>query len=104
MCENVKLSRFMFLYCMKVQNIQDNSNVSCIIDERLGNSFTGEAMEGFIHLIMRCLEPSSERRPAMSNVVMELDRIHEKEISLTTIMGEGPSTVIPGSQLFRATK
>ncbi|KAM0957789.1 hypothetical protein ACFX2C_023164 [Malus domestica] len=79
-----------------VQNIQEGSNVSCIIDERLGNSFTGEAMEGLIQLIMRCVEASSERRPGMSHVVMELDRIVEKEMSLTTIMGEGTSTVIPG--------
>ncbi|RXH69699.1 hypothetical protein DVH24_037483 [Malus domestica] len=75
-----------------VQNIQEGSNVSCIIDERLGNSFTGEAMEGLIQLIMRCVEASSERRPGMSHVVMELDRIVEKEMSLTTIMGEGTST------------
>ncbi|XP_008379039.3 nodulation receptor kinase-like [Malus sylvestris] len=87
-----------------VQNIQEGSNVSCIIDERLGNSFTGEAMEGLIQLIMRCVEALSERRPSMSNVVTELDRIVEKEMSLTTIMGEGTSTVIPGSQLFKATK
>ncbi|TQD84337.1 hypothetical protein C1H46_030118 [Malus baccata] len=87
-----------------VQNIQEGSNVSCIIDERLGNSFTSEAMEGLIQLIMRCVEALSERRPSMSNVVTELDRIVEKEMSLTTIMGEGTSTVIPGSQLFKATK
>ena len=106
MCENLKLKLFNFVVgsCIKVQNIKEGSNVSCIIDERLGNSFTGEAMEGLIQLIMRCVEASSERRPSMNNVVTELDRIVEKEMSLTTIMGEGTSTVIPGSQLFKATK
>ena len=74
-----------------------------IIDQRLGNSFTAEGMEEFIHLIMQCVQPSSERRPAMSYVVTQLDRILEKEMNLTTIPGEGTPTVVLGSQLFRAT-
>ncbi|KAL5581479.1 hypothetical protein UlMin_013921 [Ulmus minor] len=86
-----------------VQNIHDNSNIVSIIDQRLGNSFTAEGMEEFIHLIMQCVQPSSERRPAMSYVVTQLDRILEKEMNLTTIMGEGTPTVVLGSQLFRAT-
>ncbi|KAK3003366.1 hypothetical protein RJ639_020186, partial [Escallonia herrerae] len=85
-----------------VQNCQDSGNVSTIIDERLGNSFTAEGMEEFIQLIVRCVDPSSERRPAMSYVVMELDRILDKEMSLTTIMGEGTPVVTLASQLFRA--
>lgn len=87
-----------------MQNIQHSGKISSIIDERLRNSFTTEAMEKLIQLILRCVEASSDRRPAMSYVVMELEGILEKEMSLTTIMGEGTSTVIPGSQLFRATK
>ncbi|XP_015893871.1 nodulation receptor kinase isoform X2 [Ziziphus jujuba] len=87
-----------------VQNIRDNSNMSTIIDQRLGNSFTAEGMEELIQLIVRCVEPSSESRPAMSDVVTELDRILEKEVSLTTIMGEEPPNVMLGSQLFRATR
>ncbi|KAG8656066.1 probable serine/threonine-protein kinase PBL28 isoform X2 [Manihot esculenta] len=87
-----------------VQSTQDYSVFSSIIDQRLGTSFTAEGMEEFIQLIVRCIEPSSERRPAMSYVVMELDRILEKEMSLTTVMGEGTPTVTLGSQLFRASK
>ncbi|CAK9166180.1 unnamed protein product [Ilex paraguariensis] len=87
-----------------VQNYQDSGNIITIIDQRLGNSFTTEGMEEFIQLILRCVELSSERRPAMSYVVMELDRILEKEMSLTTIMGEGTPVVTLGSQLFRASK
>ncbi|XP_044467080.1 proline-rich receptor-like protein kinase PERK8 [Mangifera indica] len=87
-----------------VQNSQDFSNISSIIDMRLGTSFTTEGMEDFIRLTVRCLDPSSERRPSMSYVVMELDRTLEKEMSLTTVMGEGTPTVTPGSQLFTATK
>ncbi|XP_059640798.1 nodulation receptor kinase [Cornus florida] len=87
-----------------VQNYQDSGKISTIIDQRLGNSFTAEGMEEFIQLMVRCVDPSSERRPAMSYVVMELDRILEKEMSLTTIMGEGTPVVILGSHLFRASK
>ncbi|KAK3183919.1 hypothetical protein Dsin_031205 [Dipteronia sinensis] len=87
-----------------VQNSQDLSNLSNIVDQRLGNSFTAEGMEEFIRLIARCLDLSSERRPSMGYVVMELDRTHDKEMSLTKGMSEGTPTVILGSQLFRATK
>ncbi|KAK1566820.1 hypothetical protein Q3G72_004599 [Acer saccharum] len=87
-----------------VQNSQDLSNLSNIIDQRLGNSFTPEGMEEFIRLIARCLDLSSERRPSMGYVVMELDRTLDKEMSLTTGMGEGTPTVTLGSQLFRSTK
>lgn len=89
---------------MKVQNHQEAGTISSIIDARMGNSFTTEGMEEYIHLIIRCVEVSSERRPAMSYVVTELDRILEKEMSLTTIMGEGTPVVTLGSQLFRAGK
>ncbi|GFY85152.1 protein kinase superfamily protein [Actinidia rufa] len=65
-----------------VQNFQDSGKIHTIIDQRLGNSFTTEGMEEFIQLIVRCVDPSSERRPAMSYVVMELDRLLEKEMEL----------------------
>ncbi|XP_030539554.1 putative serine/threonine-protein kinase isoform X1 [Rhodamnia argentea] len=84
-----------------LQNNQDYSMFSSIIDPKLASSFTIEGMEEFIQLIVRCVDVSSERRPAMSYVMMELDRILEKERSLTTVMGEGVPTVILGSQLFR---
>ena len=87
-----------------MQNSEDYSNISSIIDQRLGSRFTAEGMEEFKKLIVRCLEHSSERRPGMSYVVMELDRIVDKEMNLTTVMGEGTPTVTLGSQLFRVTK
>ncbi|KAL0331802.1 UNVERIFIED_CONTAM: putative receptor-like protein kinase [Sesamum calycinum] len=87
-----------------VHNLQDSGSISSIIDQRLGNSFTTEGMEEFLQLIVHCVNPSSERRPVMSYVVTELDRILEKEMSLTTIMGEGTPVVTLGSQLFRASK
>lgn len=87
-----------------MQNCQDSGIISTLIDQRLGNSFTKEGIEEYVQLIVRCADPSSERRPAMSYVVMELDRILEKEMSLTTVMGEGTPVVTLGSQLFRASK
>lgn len=88
-----------------MENHQDSGSISSIIDQRLGNSFTAEGMQEFLQLMVRCVDPSSERRPGMSYVVTELDRILEKEMSLTTMMGEGtPVVVTLGSQLFRALK
>ncbi|KAH9791569.1 protein kinase domain-containing protein [Citrus sinensis] len=87
-----------------VQNSRDFSNLLKILDERLWSTFTNEGMEEFIQLIVRCLDPSSERRPSMSDVVTELDRTLDKEMNLTTVMGEGTPTVTLGSHLFRATK
>lgn len=89
---------------MKVQVNEDHRVMSNIIDERLGSSFTAEGMEEFILLVARCLSPSGERRPSMSYVVMELERILEKEMNLTTMMGEGTPTVTLGSQLFKASR
>ncbi|XP_062105311.1 proline-rich receptor-like protein kinase PERK8 isoform X2 [Humulus lupulus] len=87
-----------------VQNFQENSNVGSMIDGRMGNRFTAEGMEGLIELIIQLVQVSSERRPLMNYVVMQLDKILEKEMSLTTVMGEGTPNVILGSQLFKASK
>ncbi|GER46836.1 kinase family protein [Striga asiatica] len=87
-----------------VQNLQESGSISTIIDRRLGNSFTKEGMEELIQLIIHCVNSSSERRPPISDVVTELDRVLEKEMSLTTIMGEGTPVVTLGSQLFRTSK
>ncbi|KAL8139946.1 hypothetical protein V2J09_005967 [Rumex salicifolius] len=86
-----------------VQNYPDFSSISKIIDQRLGR-FTMEGMEEFARLIIRCIDPSNEGRPMMSYVVMELDRILDKEMHLTTGTGEGTPTVTLGSQLFKAFK
>lgn len=87
-----------------VQSYHDFSTISNIVDPRLGNRFTMEGMEEFVQLIVRCIDPSSELRPGMSYVVSELDRILEKEMNLTTGLGEETPTVTLGSQLFRALK
>ncbi|KAJ8634007.1 hypothetical protein MRB53_027343 [Persea americana] len=86
------------------QNYQESKDISTIIDPRLGSSFTQEGMKEFIWLIVHCVNAYSERRPTMHYVVSELDRILEKEMSLTTIMGEGTPTVTLGSQLFTSSR
>ncbi|XP_028761200.1 putative serine/threonine-protein kinase isoform X2 [Neltuma alba] len=87
-----------------VQSKQDPGIMSGIVDERMGSNYTAEAMEEFMSLIVPCIDSSSERRPAMSYVMMEIDRIREKERNLTTVMGERTPIVTLGSQLFEAKK
>ncbi|XP_072999390.1 probable serine/threonine-protein kinase PBL21 isoform X1 [Typha latifolia] len=82
------------------QNYQESSNISALVDPRMGSSFTLEGMRELLRLISWCLNPFSERRPPMNYVEMEIDRIREREMSLTTIKGEGTTTVALGSQLF----
>ncbi|KAG5559935.1 hypothetical protein RHGRI_003282 [Rhododendron griersonianum] len=70
------------------------------VDRRLVGSFTAEGMKDFIRLALQCMGFPGKRRPKMEMVVSELDRILEKEITLTTVMGEGSTDVALGSQLF----
>ncbi|XP_072989681.1 probable serine/threonine-protein kinase PBL21 [Typha latifolia] len=86
------------------ENFQESSNISTLVDQKMGSSFTSESMRELLQLIVLCVNPFSERRPSMNYVEMEIDRIREKEMTLTTIMGEGTTTVILGSQLFSTSK
>lgn len=71
-----------------------------LIDRRLGSGFTSEGMNELIALTLQCLNPSKHSRPKMRAVVVELDRILETEMALTTVMGDGTAIVTLGSQLF----
>lgn len=90
------------LLIVQMQNIRDYKDIPMMVDERLGGTYTAEGVEEVITLTLRCLNVSSEKRPAMSYVVAELERILDKEVSLTTVMGEGTPTVTLGSQLFKS--
>ncbi|KAF8387892.1 hypothetical protein HHK36_026554 [Tetracentron sinense] len=72
-----------------------------LVDRRLG-SFTSEGMKDVIRLTLRCMSLTGIGRPKMDMVVLELDQILEKEMTLTTVMGEGTATFTftTGSQLF----
>lgn len=71
-----------------------------LVDSRLAGSFTLEGMKDLIRLTLQCMSVARKKRPKMDMVVIELDQILEKEMTLTTVMGEGISTVTLGSQLF----
>ncbi|KAA8548504.1 hypothetical protein F0562_000229 [Nyssa sinensis] len=83
-----------------LQWVQTHLSGNNFVDHRLAGSFTAEGMNDFIGLILQCLSYPRKQRPKMDMVVLEIDRIREKEITLTTVMGEGTATVILGSQLF----
>lgn len=80
--------------------VETRLSSNTFVDRRLVGSFTAEGMKDFIRLALQCMGFPGKRRPKMEMVVSELDRIRDKEITLTTVMGEGSTTVIPGSKLF----
>lgn len=59
-----------------------------------------EGMRDLIRLTLQCMSFPGKRRPKMATVVLELERIQEKEMAITTVMGEGTATIILASQLF----
>lgn len=76
-------------------------NEDDLVDDRLQGSFTAEGMGDFIRLALRCTGFPRKERPAMEAAVAELERILEKEIMRTTVMGEGTATTVTlGSHLF----
>lgn len=70
------------------------------VDCRLVGSFTTEGMKDLIRLTLQCMIFPGKRRPKMDMVVLELERIQEKEMAMTTVMGEGTATITLGSELF----
>jgi hypothetical protein len=89
---------------MQVQNFQESSDISAIADNRMTSGFTSESMKELLRLTSWCVSPMSEQRPSMSLVEAEIHRIHEQEISLTTVMTGHSPTVTLGSQLFRTSR
>lgn len=70
------------------------------VDRRLAGRFTAEGMRDLIRLTLQCMSFPGKRRPKMEMVVVELERIQEKEMAMTTVMGEGTDTITLGSVLF----
>ncbi|XVE69134.1 hypothetical protein DITRI_Ditri09bG0126400 [Diplodiscus trichospermus] len=70
------------------------------VDHRLVGSFTVEGIRDLIRLTLKCLRFPAKWRPKMDRIVPELEQIHEKEMALTTVMGEGTATITLGSELF----
>ena len=59
-----------------------------------------EGIRDLIRLTLQCMTFPAKCRPKMDKVVLELEQIHEKEMALTTVMGEGTATITLGSELF----
>ncbi|XP_021295807.1 putative serine/threonine-protein kinase [Herrania umbratica] len=74
------------------------------VDHRLVGSFTMEGIRDMIRLTLQCMTFPAKCRPRMDKVVLLLEQIHEKEMALTTVMGEGTATITLGSELFASSK
>ncbi|KAA8527479.1 hypothetical protein F0562_034806 [Nyssa sinensis] len=85
-----------------LQWVRTHLSSNDFVDRRLVGSFTAEGLKDFIRLTLQCMSFPRKQRPEMELVVLEIDRILEKEITLTTVMGEGTAAVTLGSQLFTA--
>ncbi|CAN6675969.1 unnamed protein product [Malus baccata var. baccata] len=48
-----------------------------VIDQRLGNNFPVEEAHRFAELILRCLDSNPKSRPTMTEVVADLEELHE---------------------------
>lgn len=59
-----------------------------------------DGIRDMIRLTLQCMRFPGKCRPKMEEVVVELEQIHEKEMALTTVMGEGTATIALGSELF----
>ncbi|KAF5950938.1 hypothetical protein HYC85_012931 [Camellia sinensis] len=88
-----------FIIPLNFMKVETHLSSNDFVDRRLVGSFTTEVMKDFIRLTLQCMSFPGERRPKMEMVVSELDRILDKEITLTTVMGEGSTTVTPGSTI-----
>ncbi|KAK0606920.1 hypothetical protein LWI29_006320 [Acer saccharum] len=84
-----------------IQWVRTRLSSNDFVDRRLVGTFTTDGIRDLIRLTLQCMSLPGERRPKMDMIVIELDRIHEKEMERTTFMGEGSAaTVTLGSELF----
>ncbi|XWS07789.1 hypothetical protein CRYUN_Cryun41cG0020900 [Craigia yunnanensis] len=83
-----------------IQWVRSRLSSNNFVDHRLVGSFTMEGIRDLIRLTLQCMTIPAKCRPKMDKVVLELEQIHEKEMALTTVMGEGTATITLGSELF----
>ncbi|XP_043699850.1 probable LRR receptor-like serine/threonine-protein kinase At1g69990 [Telopea speciosissima] len=79
------------------QWVKSHASSNDLVDRRLADNFTLEGMKDLIKLTSWCVSLEKLKKEM---VVTELDRILEKEMTLTRVMGAGNATVTLGSQLF----
>ncbi|XVF83615.1 hypothetical protein PTKIN_Ptkin16aG0503800 [Pterospermum kingtungense] len=83
-----------------IQWVRSQLSTNNFVDHRLVGSFTMEGIKDMIRLTLQCMTFPGKSRPKMDKVVVELEQIHEKEMALTTVMGEGTAIFTLGSELF----
>ncbi|MBA0629109.1 hypothetical protein Godav_023718 [Gossypium davidsonii] len=83
-----------------IQLVQSRLSSNELVDYRLGGTFTMDGIRDLIKLTLKCMCFPGKWRLNMNMVVVELERIHEKEMELTTVRGEGTSKITLGSELF----
>ncbi|XVF28365.1 hypothetical protein REPUB_Repub15cG0023400 [Reevesia pubescens] len=83
-----------------IQWVQSRLSSNDFVDRRLVGSFTTDGIRDLIRLTLKCMSFPGKGRMNMNMVVVELERIHEKERELTTVMGEGTEKITLGSELF----
>ncbi|XP_034684791.1 serine/threonine-protein kinase-like protein ACR4 isoform X2 [Vitis riparia] len=82
------------------QWVETRLSINDFVDHRLVGSFTMEGMKDLIKLMLQCMSLSGKWQLKIEKVVLELERIHEKEMALTTGTDEGTTKFTLGSQLF----
>lgn len=87
-----------------IQWVRSRLSSNNFVDHRLVGSFTMEGIRDMIRLTLQCMTFPANCRPRMDKVVLVLEQIHEKEMALTTVMGEGTATITLGSELFASSK
>ncbi|KAF8035293.1 hypothetical protein BT93_C1346 [Corymbia citriodora subsp. variegata] len=83
-----------------IQWVESRESLINLVDPRIVGTFTMDGMRDLTRLTLSCIISPRKRRPKMDTIARELERIWEKEMALTTVMGEGTATITPGSELF----
>ena len=89
-----------FHYFSNFVKVETRLSINDFVDRRLFGSFTMEGMKDLIRLMLQCMSLSGKWQQRMETVVLELERIYEKEMTLTTGTGEATTQFTLGSQLF----
>ncbi|KAK4770433.1 hypothetical protein SAY87_030965 [Trapa incisa] len=81
-----------------MQWVESRRKSGSLVDPRMLGTFTAEGIRDFIRLTLLCVVLPGKQRPKMDAIVLELQRIREKEMAMTTVMGEGTATITPGKK------
>lgn len=94
------MNQFLFSSFHNLMKVRSRLSSNEFVDPRLDGRFTPDGMRDLIRLTLQCMSFPAKRRPKMETVMNELERIHQNEMALTTVMGEGTAIITLGSELF----